>query len=197
MTSRHRLTFSLAATLLFAITTPAQGPIYDSLDPLTKISVDLQLISGNVQKLSDRLKEFVDKFEKVGGLTLSEKQQRLIFGLELLVRTEERVATQQKFQIELTERLGMTRAKLAQVERDLRPENIERSVAMEGTTRAQELRDSRRAVLMAERSTLTDTISQILNSLNETNDALREAQAMAARLRRAFLPEIERELLYP
>ena len=47
------------------------------------------------------IKDFVDKFAKADGLTLGEKQQRLVVGMQLLVQNEQRLATQQKFQIEL------------------------------------------------------------------------------------------------
>jgi hypothetical protein len=37
-----------------------------ALDPMANISVELSNISRSVQQLSERLKNFVDKFEKVG-----------------------------------------------------------------------------------------------------------------------------------
>jgi hypothetical protein len=163
-------------------------------DPMATISVELGRISRNVELMSERFQSFIDKFEKVGGVTLSEKQQRLILGLELLVRTEQRVATLQKFQIELVEKQGETRAKLAQVERDLMPTSIDRSVTFEGTTRTEEIRESRRAALLSERVSLQALMSQIQGNINETSDSLRDAEALANRLRRTFLPQIEREL---
>lgn len=178
-----------------ALGTIAQNPIYtQSQDPMANISAELTNISRSVQTLNERLKAFVDKFEKVGGLTLTEKQQKLVLGLEVLVRAEQRVSTFQKFQIELVEKQNEARSKLAQVEVDLRPRSIDRSVAFEGTTETEELRDSKRQKLQAERSSLQQLLSQIQGNLSETNDNLREAQALANRLRRTFLPQIEREL---
>ena len=140
------------------------------------------------------MKSFVDKFEKVNGLTLTEKQQKLILGMELLTRTELRVVTLQKSQIELTEKLNGTRNRLSQVETDLRPRNVNNSTTYAGTTETEELRESRRAKLESERSNLSQLQTQIQGNLAETGQVLRDAQALAERLRRMFLPQIEREL---
>lgn len=163
-------------------------------DPMANISSELTKISASVQTLNDRLKAFVDKFAAVGGLTLTEKQQRLVMGLEILVRAEQRVATLQKFHIELVEKEGTTRARLAQVERDLRPQSIDRSVAFEGSTQTVEIKESKRETLQAERTGLQSLLQQIQNNLSDANYQAREAQSLVQRLRRTFLPQIEREL---
>lgn len=163
-------------------------------DPLTSISVDLNRISVSVQTLNERLKSFVDKFEKVGGMTFSEKQQKLVLALEFLVRAEERLAALQKAQIDLVEKQGTTRARLAQVERDSSPQGIDRSVTFEGTTRTEEIRESRRSTLNSERASLQSLLAQINSNLSDTADAVREAQVLVQRLRRQYLPQIEREI---
>ena len=120
------------------------------------------------------MKEFVDKFEKVGGSNMSEKQQRLIMGLELLVKSEQPLATLQKFQIDLVEKQGISRARLAQTDRDALPQSIDRSVAFEGTTKTEEIRECKRIALQAERQSLQTLLSQINSNLAETSDAVRE-----------------------
>ncbi|MFZ1699604.1 MAG: hypothetical protein WBO10_16590 [Pyrinomonadaceae bacterium] len=166
----------------------------NSVDPLYNISVELTKISGSVATLNTRLKEFVDKFEKVPGTTFDEKQQKMVLAMEMLVRAEQRVANLQLAQIEFVSKLNENRAKLTQVESDLRPRNIDRSVAFEGTTETEEVRDSRRQRLQGERSNLTQLVQQIQISLEDTAESLRDAQALVKRLRRQILPEIEREL---
>ncbi|MGB7201144.1 MAG: hypothetical protein WBD16_02630 [Pyrinomonadaceae bacterium] len=191
----------LLAVLLFNVSLSnsfAQGqattPVYVAGDPITNISVEMTKVSANVTALTRTLKSFVDKFEKVGGITFNEKQQKLILGMELLQRAESRLAVLQKSQIELVEKLNETRAKLAQNEIDARPRNIDRSLAMEGTTELQELRDNKREKLQTERSNLTMLSQQIQSNLADTTDALRDAQSLVNRLRRLYLPQIEREL---
>ncbi|MBK6587218.1 MAG: hypothetical protein IPG22_02700 [Acidobacteria bacterium] len=72
-------------------------------DPIASIATDLRRMSTSVQTLNERLQNFVDKFEKLGGLSFTEKQLELVLGMELLVRAEQLIATHQKTQIELTE----------------------------------------------------------------------------------------------
>ena len=161
---------------------------------MSNISVEMTRVSRTVEDLTQKLKEFVDKFEKVGGSSFSEKQQRLVLGMEMLVRAEQRIAAWQKYQIELVEKQGEVRAKLAGIENELRPERIQNAYQYEGTTRTDELREIRRTTLQAERQSLNALMSQIDTSLKEANDTLRESQSLAFRLRKMFLPQIEQEL---
>jgi hypothetical protein len=164
------------------------------LDPMANISMELSNISRSVRQLSERLQAFVDKFEKVGGLTLSEKQQRFIMGLEILVRSEQRVATLQKAHTDLLEKQIQVKARLTQVELDLRPQSIERLTQLEGSTQTVEIRENRRDKLIAEQRSLQQLGQQIERSIAEADMALREAQAHVYRLRRSLLPQIEREI---
>ncbi|MFN0141165.1 MAG: hypothetical protein ACKVQW_13885 [Pyrinomonadaceae bacterium] len=181
------------STGLYAQTT-ATAPGYVATDPISNISLEMTRVSRDVSALTKTLKSFVDKFEKVGGITFNEKQQKLILGMELLQRAEARLAVLQKSQIELTEKLNETRAKLAQNEIDLRPRNIDRSFAMEGTTELQELRENKRERLQTERTNLTTLAQQIQLNLAEATEAVRDAQGLVNRLRRLYLPQIEREI---
>jgi uncharacterized phage infection (PIP) family protein YhgE len=167
------------------------GPIGD---PMVSIATDLRRVSTSVQTLNERLQKFVDKFEKLGGLNFTEKQLELVLGMELLVRAEQLIATHQKTQIELTEKLNETRGKLAQVDIDLRPRTIDRNVALVGTTETEEWRDNRRQKLTAERQSLSQLMSQIQDGLTENNEKLRNATILANNLRRQYLPLIDREM---
>lgn len=173
------------------------SPGYPSNDPIQTISVEIASISRSVQSLNRSMQAFVEKFEKVGGINFSEKQQRLVLAMEFLVRAEERLATLQRNQIELVEKQGTTRSRLAQVERDLFPQSIDRSVAFEGTTRTEEVRESRRTTLQNERSSLQSLMNQINSNLSETSEAVRDAQSLVQRLRKMYLPQIEREIFEP
>ena len=173
----------------------AQNPTMNpGPDPMINISSEMTKISRAVATLNGTLKTFVDKFEKVGGMTLSEKQQDIVFGMELLIKTEQLIAALQKSQIDLTEKMNETRSKLAQVDVDLRPRSIDRSLSLVGTTETEELRDNRRQKLQAERISLTQLFSQIQDNLAETNDKLRNAQILANTLRRQYLPQIDKEI---
>ncbi|MCC7308886.1 MAG: hypothetical protein IT173_15080, partial [Acidobacteria bacterium] len=100
-----------AAAVLGQQPAPAQPP--PAYDTAGSVAYDISRIAQSVQAMTKTLKDFVDKFAKVEGLTLSEKQQRLVMGMELLIRAEQRMATLQKFQIELVEKDGELRSRLA------------------------------------------------------------------------------------
>ncbi len=164
------------------------------LDPMASISMELTNISRSVAQLSDRLKLFVDKFEKVGGMTLTEKQQRFIMGLELLVRSEQRVATLQKAHTELIEKHIQVKRRLTEIDLELRPQSIERSTQMQGSVDTVERQENRRDKFIAEQRSLLLLTQQIERNIAEAESSLREAQAHVARLRRSLLPQIEREI---
>jgi hypothetical protein len=189
----------LLLALVFVSTSAAQtasnaGYAQPPLDPMANISMELTNISRSVAQLSERLKQFVDKFEKVGGLTLSEKQQRFVMGLEILVRSEQRVAILQKAHTDLIEKQVQVRSRLTQIELDLRPQSIERTTQLEGSTQTVEIRENRRDKLIAEQRSLDRLLQQIERNIAEAESSLREAQSHVARLRRSLLPQIEKEI---
>ena len=81
--------------------------------------------------------------------------------------------------IEVEEKEETLRARAAQLDEALKPENIERSLAGVGSTRPEELRESRRRQLQIER----DGIAAQLNTLETTRmrleAAIRDADARA------------------
>jgi hypothetical protein len=179
-----------AVLLACASAVSAQQPV----DPNTSMAYDISRIAASVQTMTKTLRDFVDKFAKVEGISLAEKQQKLIVGMQLLVQAEQRAATLQRHQIELVEKEGTLRARLAQVETDLNPQMIDRSVAFEGTTQTPEIKENKRRALQSERTSLMGVLQQLQRDLAEASSSVREAQALVYRLRRTFLPQIEREL---
>jgi hypothetical protein len=195
-----RIKFLLTIGFLFAAagSVSGQNPSSAYINPVADHAVlgELQRISRSVQSLSDALRTFTERAENAKGGP-SERQQKLMLGMDMLVKTEERISNFQKLQIDLVEKQNENRGKLSQVEIDLRPRNIDRSTAFEGTTETQEVRDSRRMKLLAERTSLTALLTQIQMTLNETVESLTDAQGQAFRLRRTILPQLERELTDP
>lgn len=163
-------------------------------NPIENISVEITKISKAVQNQNKLFKEFLEKFGKTGGFSLTEKQQKLLLGFEILNRAEQRLATLQKFQIELVEKQVSVKTRLIQIEREMRPESIDRDIAFVGTTKTEELRENRRQTLTSERNSLQAVLSQIQTTLSQTNDELIEAQRFVYRLRKSLFPQIEEEV---
>ncbi len=178
----------------FAFAAHGQQTAASQYDPNANLTQDVSRIAISVQALTRTFKEFVDKFAKVDGLNLAEKQQKLVVGMQLLIQNEQRVATLQKFQIDMAEKESQIRARLAQIEIDLNPQSIDRGVAFEGSTQTPEIKENRRRTLQGERNSLQPVLLQIQNNLQDAGYNVREAQALVQRLRRTFLPQIEREL---
>ena len=64
----------------------------------------------------------------------------------------------------------------------------------EGSTQTPEIKENRRRTLVAERNSLQPVLQQVQNNLQDAAYSVREAQSLVQRLRRTFLPQIEREL---
>ena len=192
--------FVLFVLLVTALGTFAQDnqaetrPTYPSPDPLQTISQEITKISKSVQTFNTNVKELLEKFMVGKGMQLTERQQKLLLGFEVLNRAEQRLEILQKFQIELTQKEGEVKTRTAQVEEELIPGGIDRSVAMIGSTNGNEMRENRRRTLETERRNLQNLSAQIIRNLQQTNDELRQAENFVQRLRRKILPQIEAEI---
>lgn len=158
------------------------------------ISDKLTDISKSLNSLNERLTKFSETFSSNQGLKLSENQQTILAAFEYLNRAEQRLATLQKLKIELAEKQSSVRLQVSDIEEQLRPESIDRSVAFRGTTKTEELREGRRQALNKEKAELNTLISDIQNSLNETNNEIRETEQFLRRIRQRIFPAIEREI---
>src|SRR4030095_381707 len=67
------------------------------------------------------------------------KQKRLAMNLEILIKAEQRAESLRKQSFELLDKENSIKTKLEQIENDLRPESIDRSLAFAGSLRPQEL----------------------------------------------------------
>lgn len=193
---KKRLTVISTFLLCLSFNSLAQQPVPPQvvMDPNTSMAYDISRIATSVQSMTKTLKDFVDKFAKVEGISLSEKQAKLVVGMQLLVQAEQRVAVQQKHQIDLVEKESQLRARLAQIDIDLDQQGIDRSVQFEGGLRTPEIKENRRRTLMAEKASVQAVMTQLQSNLQDISGSVREAQALVQRLRRTYLPQVEREL---
>lgn len=160
-------------------------------NPVETISAELTKVSNSLQIFNKNFKAFLETLPQ--GIKFSEKQQNFLLAFEVLNRAEQRVQILQKFQIELTEKQSDIKSRLTRAEEDGTPEGIDRSVAFQGTTRTEEIREGRRKTLEAERTSLRQLLAQINQNLSDTSNELRQASAFVQRLRNRILPQIERE----
>lgn len=164
-----------------------------SYTPIDNISAELTKVSKSLQTFNKNFNAFLERLPQA--MKFSDKQQNLLLAFEILNRAEQRLEILQKFQIDLTERQATVKTRLAQVERDGMPEGIDRNIAFLGTTKTEEIRESRRRTLEAERNSLRQLLTEINQNLSDTSDELRQASSFVKRLRDKVLPQIEREIV--
>ena len=174
-----------------------------SADPVAN---EISLLRKSLQTLNTRLRDISEKMfgpdvaSKPGAKSaegLDERQKRIALNLDLLSRTEQRAEVMRKQLIELTEKETVFKNRLVQIDEDMRPDSIDRSVMLVGSigsTRTTDLRETRRRVLDNERKGVESLYSQTAASRARLEEDVRQADALVGRLRQRLLPLIEKEV---
>lgn len=192
--------FKLFLTVLFLIffCSLSFGQITSDNNPtnyqLENIEKNLDNISKSVRELNDILKNFSSTFSSNQGLRLTERQQRILAAFEYLNRAEQRLSILQNLKIDLTQKQTNINLQLARIEDDLRPESIDRSIALRGTTDAEGLREIRRQTLYRQQRELRNLSNQISRDISDIEYEIQETQQFLKRIRGRIFPEIEKEL---
>lgn len=130
----------------------------------TPDSVATDSLVEKIEKLDKKISQLAERMNSTEALRkdeVSETQRRLMLSLEILSRAEERAENLRKKIFELTEKENDSKLKLEQLEFESSEEMINRSVAIAGGLRPEVLREQRRQTLQAQKSTITNLISQI------------------------------------
>jgi hypothetical protein len=193
---KTKLLFLCAVVLLLSIHAfPQTAPVIVKNDEKTEqtlenISDELTQLTKALQTFNQRLNEFLESVSKYKGIQVSEKQQKLLFGYEILNQTEQLAATLRKSLVETGEREATVKRRIGQIDFDMRPENIDRSIQILGTTKAEEARESRRRTLENERNTLQNLLYEIQTSRSQISENLREAELFAQSFRKSLFAQI-------
>ena len=123
-----------------------------------------------------------------------QKQKRLLLNLDILTRAEQRSESLRKQMFEMLEKENGVKTKLDSLEYDLRPEVIERSTALIGSLRPEEIRASRRKSMEAERANLTTLLTEIQRTRARLEIDLQRSDALVDKLRNRFEKEIDTAL---
>ena len=94
----------------------------------------------------------------------------------------------------LTEKETAYRTRIMQLDDDMRPDSIDRSLSGIGTTRTPELRDLRRRQLDNERRGVEILLGQATSNRTRLEEDVKQADLLVARIRQRLLPIIEREI---
>jgi len=166
-----------------------QPPGVISADPVAN---EIGLLRRSLQALNTRLREISEKLLAPGAP--DGKQSRLAQSLDILTKAEQRAEVMRKQLLELIEKETQFRNRLVQLDEEMRPDSIDRSLSLVGTTRTSELRDTRRRVLDNERKGVESLLNQTALSRVRLEEDVKQADAMVARIRQRLLPLIEKEI---
>ena len=86
------------------------------------------------------------------------------------------------------------KSRLAQMDEEVRPENVERSLSGVGTTRTAEMREVRRRSLEIEKRGLESLMTLITQNRARLEEDVRQADSQVSRIRQRLLPLIDREI---
>ena len=147
-----------------------------------------------LEQLGNRIKNLEAGNKNVAKADPDEKQKRLLLNLDILTRAEQRSESLRKQVFEMLEKENAVKTKLDSLEWDLRPEVIERSTALIGSLRPEELRASRKKSLESERVNLQALLTEIQRARATLDQSLQRADALVEKLRNKFEKEIDTAL---
>jgi len=148
--------------------------------------------SVELRELRDRIK----LLEATGKKNeYDEKQKRLLLNLDILTRAEQRSESLRKQMFEIMEKENGIRTRLEQIEIEMRPEMIERTLQLSGSMKPEEIREGRRKSLVAERSNLQSLMGEIQSTRSSLTASLQKADIMVDKLRAKLEKDIDDSFL--
>ncbi|MGQ0763696.1 MAG: hypothetical protein ACT4OT_17010 [Acidobacteriota bacterium] len=184
-------TFATAVASGQAAGIPATGASTDD------VAKQIGMLRQSVQSLDATLNDIADKlipvFTKARDAA-AETQGRISSSFTLLTQAEQRAEMLRRQLLELIEKETLYRTRITQIEEDMRPENVERTLNPYGTTRTAELRDTRRRVLETDRRGYVSLLALTTEGRTRLEEEVRQADGLAQRLRQRLNPLIEKEI---
>ncbi len=153
-----------------------------------------QTTTSNAARIKE-LTERVKKLESTQAATYDEKQKRLLLNLDILTRAEQRSESLRKQLFEMIEKENSVKSRLEQIEFDIRPEMIERTLQLSGSMKPEEVRDNRRKSLAAERTNLQALLTEIQSTRSNLTVNLQKSELMVEKLRTKLEKDIDDSFL--
>ena len=180
-----------------AVGQTARGPATDVSSEAVAKQIDM--LRQSVQSLDATLGDIAEKLIPVftrarEAAAASETQQGISRSFTLLTQAEQRAEMLRRQLLELIEKETLYRTKIAQIDEDARPENVERTLNPYGTTRTAELRDTRRRVLETERRGFQSLLTVTAEHRTRLEEELRQADGLVQKLRQRLNPILEKEI---
>lgn len=153
-----------------------------------------------VQDQTQKVKELTARIKKLESAQVNEydeKQKRLLLNLDILTKAEQRADGLRKQLFEMIEKENTLKTRIDQIEFDSRPESINRSATFSGSMKPEEIRESRRRSLDAEKQNLQSLLAEVQVSRANLAATVQRADAMVEKLRFKLEKEIDDALAGP
>ncbi len=153
-----------------------------------------------VQDQTQKVKELTARIKKLESAHVNEydeKQKRLLLNLDILTKAEQRADGLRKQLFEMIEKENTLKTRIDQIEFDSRPESINRSATFSGSMKPEEIRESRRRSLDAEKQNLQSLLAEVQVSRANLAATVQRADAMVEKLRFKLEKEIDDALADP
>lgn len=143
---------------------------------------------ATIEELRERLLQLEARSNKKDP---DEKQRRLSLNLDILTKSEQRSDSLRKQLFDMIEKENTIRGRMDQIDNDLRPESIERAMAIVGSLRPEDLRAQRRRSLELEKSNLQALLTEVQKNRANLDINLQRSDALVEKLRVRIESEIE------
>ena len=144
---------------------------------------------------AERIKQLNDRVKKLeSGQSYEDRQKRLLMNLDILTRAEQRTESLRKQLFEMIEKENSLTARLDQIDFDIRPEIVERTLQLAGSMKPEEIRENRRKSLAAERTNLQALLTQVQTTRSGLDASLQRAEQMVEKLRAKAEKDIDDSL---
>jgi hypothetical protein len=164
--------------------------------PSTENSVNLTEADtpSSAEKIIAELTDRIKALESSKKDDYDQKQKRLALNLDILSKAEQRVESLRKQSFEMLDKENSLKARLEQIDNDLRPESIERSIAFVGSLRPEELRASRKKNLEAERNNIQSVLTEVQRTRTSLDLNVQKAEMLVERLRTKLEGDVDSAL---
>jgi len=149
--------------------------------------------TGSTETIED-LRERILSLENKGKKDPDEKQRRLSLNLDILTKSEQRADTLRKQLFDMIEKENTIRGRMDQIDNDMRPETIERTMATVGSLRPEELRAQRKRSLELEKANLQTLLTEVQKNRVNLELNLGRADSLVEKLRARIEKEIDTAL---
>ena len=146
------------------------------------------------EKLIAELQQRIRVLESNKPDEYDQKQKRLALNLDILTKAEQRAESLRKQSFDLMERETVIKSKIEQIDNDLRPENIDRSLAFVGSLRPEEMKAAKKKSLEAERVIQQNLLVEVQKTRAALEINVQKADQLVERLRVKLEADIDAAL---